>query len=72
MREDGGYKEIIEAIKRLGKVHQIHMNVYGKKNEERLTGKHETAKYSLVYLYLYLSFTLYSFLVMLDNLNIIH
>eukprot|EP00486_Rosalina_sp_Unknown_P008993 CAMPEP_0201591926 /NCGR_PEP_ID=MMETSP0190_2-20130828/189964_1 /ASSEMBLY_ACC=CAM_ASM_000263 /TAXON_ID=37353 /ORGANISM="Rosalina sp." /LENGTH=464 /DNA_ID=CAMNT_0048050465 /DNA_START=11 /DNA_END=1403 /DNA_ORIENTATION=+ len=46
MREKDGFKEIIAAINKLGKVHDIHMKVYGKKNEERLTGKHETAKYT--------------------------
>jgi len=45
MRADGGYKVILDAIKKLAKVHDIHMEVYGKKNAERLTGKHETAKY---------------------------
>merc|ERR1712087_103151 len=41
----GGYKEIIAAAERLGKAHQLHMEVYGKGNEARLTGKHETAKH---------------------------
>merc|ERR1712154_226929 len=41
----GGYKAIIAGIEKLGKKHKEHMAVYGKKNEERLTGKHETAKY---------------------------
>merc|ERR1712156_334036 len=45
MRADGGYKAIIAGIEKLGKKHKEHMAVYGKKNEERLTGKHETAKY---------------------------
>ena len=45
MRSDGGYKVILNAIDKLSKTHQIHMEVYGAKNEERLTGKHETAKY---------------------------
>ena len=49
MRADGGYDIIIEAIKKLGKVHKTHMAVYGKGNEDRLTGKHETAIYSLAY-----------------------
>ena len=48
MRSDGGYKEIIAAIQKLGKVHDVHMKSYGKGNTDRLTGKHETAKYSLV------------------------
>merc|ERR1712056_148679 len=45
MRAEGGYKAIIAGIEKLGKKHKEHMAVYGKKNEERLTGKHETAKY---------------------------
>jgi len=45
MREEGGYKVIIAAAERLGRAHQAHMEVYGKKNEERLTGKHETARF---------------------------
>jgi len=45
MRAEGGYKAIIDGIEKLGKKHKEHMAVYGKKNEERLTGKHETAKY---------------------------
>lgn len=51
MREDKGYDAIIAAIKKLGKVHDVHMKSYGKGNTDRLTGKHETAKYSLVYSY---------------------
>jgi len=47
MREKGGYKEIIKAIEKLGKAHKKHMAAYGKDNEERLTGKHETAKYDV-------------------------
>merc|ERR1712151_128111 len=43
MREEGGYKEIIAAIERLGKKHEEHIKVYGEGNERRLTGKHETA-----------------------------
>eukprot|EP01083_Nonionella_stella_P075356 204834_1 len=46
MREEGGYRYIIDAIKKLGKVHHKHMSVYGLRNEERLTGYHETAKYT--------------------------
>eukprot|EP01084_Bolivina_argentea_P130922 231117_1 len=45
MRENGGYKHIINAIKKLGKAHKIHMKSYGKDNEDRLTGNHETAKF---------------------------
>jgi glutamine synthetase len=43
MREEGGYKVIIEAIEKLGKKHSEHIAVYGQGNEARLTGKHETA-----------------------------
>eukprot|EP01083_Nonionella_stella_P151574 484486_1 len=46
MRADGGMKCIVEAIEKLGKVHEVHMEVYGKRNKERLTGKHETACYN--------------------------
>ena len=53
MRADGGYDIIIEAIKKLGKVHKTHMAVYGKGNEDRLTGKHETAIYSSVFVFFY-------------------
>jgi glutamine synthetase len=45
MRADGGYKAILGAIKKLGKAHKAHMAVYGLRNEDRLTGKHETAKF---------------------------
>jgi len=43
MREDGGYKIIIDAIERLGKKHKEHIAAYGEGNDRRLTGKHETA-----------------------------
>ena len=46
MRSAGGYKQILAAINKLEKVHDVHMAVYGKGNTDRLTGKHETAKYS--------------------------
>ena len=46
MRGDNGYKSILEAVYKLGKVHDIHMEVYGKGNTDRLTGKHETAKFN--------------------------
>ena len=45
MREEGGYKVIIDAVERLGKKHAEHIAVYGAGNEKRLTGKHETASY---------------------------
>lgn len=44
MREDGGYeKEIIPALERLSEKHQEHIAAYGDGNDQRLTGKHETA-----------------------------
>merc|ERR1711937_543183 len=43
MREDGGYKIIIEACEKLGKKHEEHIRVYGEGNDRRLTGAHETA-----------------------------
>lgn len=43
MRNEGGYKHIIAAIEKLSKKHAEHVAVYGKGNEKRLTGKHETA-----------------------------
>eukprot|EP00483_Globobulimina_turgida_P000716 UN00716 len=43
MRAKGGFDVIISAIKKLEKVHKKHIDGYGKHNEERLTGHHETA-----------------------------
>merc|ERR1712160_33023 len=43
MRENGGYKVIIEAIEKLAKKQDEHIKVYGEGNERRLTGAHETA-----------------------------
>lgn len=43
MRNDGGYDTIIDAVKKLGEKHDIHIDLYGEGNEKRLTGKHETA-----------------------------
>jgi len=43
MREPGGLEIIKKAIYKLGAKHQEHIAVYGKDNEKRLTGKHETA-----------------------------
>jgi len=43
MRQDGGFAEIIAAIEKLGKKHNEHIAIYGKGNERRLTGAHETA-----------------------------
>jgi len=42
MREDGGDAVIYNAIKKLEKKHQEHIDVYGYGNEKRLTGLHET------------------------------
>ena len=51
MREGTMYKTgleyIDEAIDKLSKNHQEHMKVYGSGNEERMTGKHETASYNV-------------------------
>jgi glutamine synthetase len=45
MREakDGYTKYIIPAIEKLGKKHAEHIALYGKDNDQRLTGAHETA-----------------------------
>jgi glutamine synthetase len=43
MRNDGGYDVIIKAIEKLGKKHLEHVACYGKDNDKRLTGAHETA-----------------------------
>jgi len=49
MREEGGLKEIEEAIKELGKEHIRHQIAYdpkgGADNKRRLTGLHETADF---------------------------
>jgi len=42
MREDGGYKVIIDACEALGKNHMKHINLYGAGNNRRLTGDCET------------------------------
>ena len=47
MREHGGIDEIYRAIHLLGEKHAEHMEVYGRFNELRLTGKHETAGYNV-------------------------
>ena len=44
MREDGGYDVVVEACEKIGKNIDRHISVYGAKNDERLTGLHETAK----------------------------
>lgn len=43
MREAGGKNKIIEACEKLERKHKEHMEVYGKYNEERLSGIHETS-----------------------------
>ena len=43
MRNSGGLDKIIEACEKLSLTHKSHMEVYGKNNEQRLTGKHETS-----------------------------
>ena len=43
MRENGGLNAIKEACIKLEKTHSSHMEVYGKFNDERLTGLHETS-----------------------------
>jgi glutamine synthetase len=43
MRAEGGYAEILKAIGRLSTKQMEHIAVYGKGNERRLTGAHETA-----------------------------
>jgi glutamine synthetase len=43
MREEGGMAAIIEAIEKLKLKHKVHIAAYGKGNERRLTGRHETA-----------------------------
>ena len=45
MREDGGYKIIENAIKKLEQKHKEHMDYYGIDNKLRMTGEHETASY---------------------------
>lgn len=43
MRDDNGIDHIYLACKKLVNSHDTHIKVYGKYNEKRLTGKHETA-----------------------------
>ena len=42
MRERGGYDVILDAINKLSKRHEYHMERYGIDNDKRLTGLHET------------------------------
>lgn len=43
MRAPGGIKHIEQAIEKLSKRHAEHIKLYGSDNEQRLTGRHETA-----------------------------
>ncbi|CDO58073.1 hypothetical protein DV451_000560 [Geotrichum candidum] len=43
MRAEGGIAAIEEAIGKLAKRHKEHIAVYGEDNDQRLTGRHETA-----------------------------
>eukprot|EP00123_Amoebidium_parasiticum_P012576 comp21455_c0_seq1/m.29647 comp21455_c0_seq1/g.29647 ORF comp21455_c0_seq1/g.29647 comp21455_c0_seq1/m.29647 type:complete len:360 (-) comp21455_c0_seq1:323-1402(-) len=43
MRQDGGMKVILDSMPKFEKNHEKHIAVYGKGNERRLTGRHETA-----------------------------
>ena len=43
MREKNGLDVIMKAIEKLGEKHHEHIAIYGKDNDQRLTGKHETA-----------------------------
>ena len=45
MRKSGGIQHIYSAIEKLRGKHDDHMKVYGKDNDKRMTGLHETAEY---------------------------
>merc|ERR1712013_977958 len=45
MRSKGGFKHIVDAIEKMAARHDDHMAVYGEHNEQRMTGKHETANW---------------------------
>lgn len=45
MRKENGIVEIEKAIEKLSLKHAEHMEVYGKDNNLRMTGQHETASY---------------------------
>jgi glutamine synthetase len=47
MREENGYDYILDAILKLEKNHNYHMENYGKGNDKRMTGRYETASYSI-------------------------
>lgn len=44
--KENGYQCIIDMVEKLKKKHSIHIKQYGKNNENRLTGKNETAEYN--------------------------
>lgn len=46
MREEGGMDVIKNAINKLSKKHDEHMEVYGKDNDKRMTGDHESSVFS--------------------------
>jgi glutamine synthetase len=43
MREENGINDIILACEKLSLTHEKHMEVYGKNNEKRMSGLHETS-----------------------------
>ena len=43
MRDNNGLKHILDAMPLLEVKHKEHIEVYGKDNDKRLTGEHETA-----------------------------
>lgn len=43
MRVEGGMAAIEKAIENLAPVHALHIEMYGEDNDQRLTGRHETA-----------------------------
>ena len=43
MRDEGGYEHIMNAIMKLKAKHKEHIDLYGIDNDQRLTGRHETA-----------------------------
>lgn len=46
MREENGLSVIFDAIEKLSLKHDEHMKVYGKYNDMRMSGKHETASFT--------------------------
>lgn len=43
MRVEGGFAAIEKAIEHLAANHDLHIDMYGEGNDQRLTGRHETA-----------------------------